>query len=59
MTFEGLQIQGAIKIMEKLTVSTFYTDNQYLIVIHRKVMNDVFTRSVWRIHIFMFLYLTL
>lgn len=23
MTFEGLQIQGAIKIMEKLTVSFF------------------------------------
>jgi len=35
MTFEGLQIQGAIKIMEKLTVSEiqFYQSDHYSFLI--------------------------
>lgn len=46
MTFEGLQIQGAIKIMEKLTVSKafvhwFETDKRLLIHIQ-----SVFTSSI-------------
>lgn len=33
MTFEGLQIQGAIKIMEKLTVSILWKKYIYIHII--------------------------
>jgi len=33
MTFEGLQIQGAIKIMEKLTVSKVFFRNRFTVTI--------------------------
>ena len=35
MTFEGLQIQGAIKIMEKLAVSIFHKIKKYIAIYER------------------------
>lgn len=33
MTFEGQQIQGAAKILEKLQVSSYITDNDHALMI--------------------------
>ena len=40
MTFEGLQIQGAIKIMEKLTSLTFQKINRIITAIDSQPMFD-------------------
>lgn len=40
MTFEGLQIQGAIKIMEKLTSLTFQKINRMITAIDSQPMFD-------------------